>query len=69
MEETKKKILDSLKRGETSTTEISFNIREGYWKVVLALKQLEDDGLVERDNKKSWTFWKLKEGGNENDEE
>ena len=62
-EDSKTKILEILKEGEKSSTEISSIIKRDYYKTLEILGELEQEGSVEKLNLgDKYTFWKLKNG-------
>lgn len=62
LDQIKKEILEVLKRGSMASTTIATLIKENYWKVVLALNEMEQEGLLVNERKtKNQSVWKLKE--------
>lgn len=52
-------ILDFLKDGEKSSTEIASKISRNYYSCIDILKSLEDRHLIEKIEVGKYTFWRL----------
>lgn len=57
------KILEILKEGEKTTTEISSIIRRNYYDVVRILEDLESKKKLEKIEMGKFTFWRLTKNG------
>ena len=55
----KKKILNLLKDGEKSTSEIRKKTKIHYYQLISLLDELEDEGKVTYEEKPHVTFWRL----------
>lgn len=56
----KNKILEILKEGEKSTTELSSVINRDYYYCIRLLEELEKEKLIMKIEVGKFTFWKLK---------
>ncbi|HEY0090088.1 MAG TPA: FaeA/PapI family transcriptional regulator [Candidatus Lokiarchaeia archaeon] len=56
----KTKILNFLKRGEKSTTEIASVINRNYYSVLRLLEELEGENKILRISVRKFTFWRIK---------
>lgn len=57
--ENKNKILEILKGGEKSTTELSSIINRDYYYCIKLLEELEKENLIVKIEVGKFTFWKL----------
>ena len=61
IKEKQKKILEILKdEGEIATTKIAFLVSINYYQAEVFLEELLNEGYIERIEKDSSTYWKLK---------
>lgn len=56
----KDKIIEFLKEGEKSTSEITSFINRNYYDGLRFLEELEKEGIILRINLNKFTFWRLK---------
>lgn len=57
----KKKVLEALTTEWKTPTMISKETKIHFYKVILILNELLEEGLVEKDEKPNTTYWRLKE--------
>jgi len=60
-EDKKKRILELLKQGEKSTSEITSLLNRNYYDVIQILEEMARENLIKKINIKSFTYWKLKD--------
>lgn len=58
----KEKILEELKKGEKSTSELSSIISRNYYDCLKILEELEIENKIEKINVGKFTFWRVKNG-------
>ena len=62
MTDLKQEIINLLKGGGLSSTKISTELKEGYWKVINKLNELESENKIEKwGESKYQTYWKIKD--------
>ena len=61
LDDVEQKIMELLKEGEKSTTEISNNLHRNFYDTNQFLEELEKENKIQKIELNKFTFWKIKE--------